>query len=312
MIKKKGRFEMKRGFTLVELLVVIAIIGTLMGVLVVNLMGSTESARSAQCLANMKQLAQGVQSYARDNRWYPLAGSVEKMAIDESSGIGRNVKGKYSELKGWISWDSHGVYRSTPRAHMSNAGWFTSAYNQDDTIREYNITNGVLWSHVNRTRKCYTCPGHLKKMPASQQPNWSYVMNSDFGWDVSQGSEYMGEYYYGEREFGEVARVTKMLLFAELPWEEFFDGVHPDYSSGSGIQNDCTLQYKSDEGGEYIGFNHKQGNNIYAHVVFVDGHTEKIRAPRNGLNVAALKKLTEFLCEGKDYTYNGSSYSEAR
>ena len=122
----------------------------------------------------------------------------------------------------------------------------------------------------------------------------------------------MGEYYYGEREFGEVARVTKMLLFAELPWEEFFDGVHPDYSSGSGIQNDCTLQYKSDEGGEYIGFNHKQGNNIYAHVVFVDGHTEKIRAPRNGLNVAALKKLTEFLCEGKDYTYNGSSYSEAR
>ncbi len=143
MIKKKGRFEMKRGFTLVELLVVIAIIGTLMGVLVVNLMGSTESARSAQCLANMKQLAQGVQSYARDNRWYPLAGSVEKMAIDESSGIGRNVKGKYSELKGWISWDSHGVYRSTPRAHMSNAGWFTSAYNQDDTIREYNITNGM-------------------------------------------------------------------------------------------------------------------------------------------------------------------------
>ena len=47
-------------------------------------------------------------------------------------------------------------------------------------------------------------------------------------------------------------------------------------------------------------------------MVFVDGHTEKIRAPKAGLNVAALKKLTEFLCEGKDYTYNGSSYSEAK
>lgn len=309
---KKGKAHMKtkRGFTLVELIVVIAIIIALMGALVVNFLGSTESARNAQCMANMKQLAQGVQSYGRDTHWYPLAGSVERMAIDETGNF-RNgkVQGRYNELRGWISWNSHGTYRSKPRAHAASAGWFISAYNQDETTREYCITNGVLWGHVNKTRKCYTCPNHLKKMKSSEQPNWSYVMNSVFGWDTSIGSDYFSEFYYGEREFGTLARIDKMLLFAELPWEDFFDGVQPDYSSGSGIKNDCTLQYTE---GEYIGFNHKQGNNIYAHVVFADGHTDKIRAPKNGLKVDALKKLTEYLCEGKDYTYNGSSYSEAK
>ena len=299
----------KRGFTLVELIVVIAIIIALMGALVVNFMGGTESARNAQCMANMKQLAQGVQSYGRDTHWYPMAGSLERMAIDETSGIGKNVKGRYNELRGWISWNSHGTYKSAPRSHVANAGWFISAYNQDETIREYCITNGVLWGHVNKTRKCYTCPNHLKKMKSNEQPNWSYVMNSVFGWDTSIGSDYFSEFYCGEREFGTLARIDKMLLFAELPWEDFFDGVQPDYSSASGIKNDCTLQYSE---GEYIGFNHKQGNNIYAHVVFADGHTDKIRAPKNGLRVDALKKLTDYLCEGKDYTYNGSSYSEAK
>ena len=300
----------QRGFTLIELMVVIAIIGTLIAVLVVNLMGSTESAKSAQCLANMKQLAQGVQSYARDNRWYPLAGSVERMAIDESSGVGRNVKGKYNELRGWISWDSHGVYRSTPRAHASSAGWFTSAYNQDDTVREYCITNGVLWGHVNKTRKCYTCPSHLKKMPASQQPNWSYVMNSYFGFDESKGSDFKSTWYWVVR-VDTVPRADKILLFAEMQWEDY-TGETPNFSQGAGTENDCTLQYRAGDGGESIGFNHKHKNDIEAHVVFADGHTDKIRWPRSGMSKNELRDLTEWLCEGKDVTFNGKRYEELK
>ena len=54
---------MKRAFTLVELMVVISIIGILIAILVTNYGGATESARAAHCLANMKNLANGVQSY---------------------------------------------------------------------------------------------------------------------------------------------------------------------------------------------------------------------------------------------------------
>lgn len=51
---------MKKGFTLVEILVVIGIIGLIMASLI-YFFGSTESARSAECLVNMKNLANAVQ-----------------------------------------------------------------------------------------------------------------------------------------------------------------------------------------------------------------------------------------------------------
>ena len=54
---------MKKGFTLVEMLVVIGIIGILVGVLVASFSGGTESARNAQCLTNMKNLAGACQSH---------------------------------------------------------------------------------------------------------------------------------------------------------------------------------------------------------------------------------------------------------
>ena len=57
----------RREFTLIELLVVIAIIGILAGMLLPSLHTARESARTASCMSNLKNVAAAKQSYAADN-----------------------------------------------------------------------------------------------------------------------------------------------------------------------------------------------------------------------------------------------------
>src|SRR4051794_17426070 len=52
------------GFTLVELLVVIAIIAVLISILLPTLGRARASARSVQCMSNLRQIGQAVQMYS--------------------------------------------------------------------------------------------------------------------------------------------------------------------------------------------------------------------------------------------------------
>lgn len=299
---------MKKAFTMIELMVVIAILGILMGSMFF-VFGNTESARATLCLSNLRTLAKAVQDARMDNAqgdrpgYYPAAGSAEYFGQGMLSQGGPDT---YNEYPGWISWNSRGAYGSNGNtSHTSSAGWFTSAYDQDPLTREYCISNGSLFHYI-RNYEVYICPSHVKKMPKTQRPAWSYVMNGYFGFDRSEGSKSVG---IPCREDVDDAHQT--LLFAELQWESYPEiDANPDFSNGSGFKNDCTLQYQDDYGGEVIGFNHKDGKNVVAHIVFADGHVDKIICPREGFSKNALEDLTKFLCTGTPYEVRDGSVRE--
>jgi len=59
---------LSRGFTLIELLVVVAIIAVLVAILLPSLNTARESARSAACMSNLKQVAIALPMYVQDYR----------------------------------------------------------------------------------------------------------------------------------------------------------------------------------------------------------------------------------------------------
>jgi len=68
------RARIKRGFTLLELLVVISIIGILVGILLPVLSAARSRASKVACMANLRQVGMGIQSYVAANKdFYPRA-----------------------------------------------------------------------------------------------------------------------------------------------------------------------------------------------------------------------------------------------
>lgn len=90
------RGNSQRAFTLIELLVVIAIIAVLGALVLASLAKSRDSARSVQCLSNLRQLGVGLTVYASDTgrlpsflEWLypaPLQGVVVPGALDLKKG----------------------------------------------------------------------------------------------------------------------------------------------------------------------------------------------------------------------------------
>ena len=299
---------MKKAFSLIELLVVIGILAILMGVLVSTMSGGSDSARAARCLANMKSLATACNTRAMAHNWYPLAGSIEQRRLDTSTTS--SAQFKYYETPGWISWDSRGSYQGKTTSHVASGSWFISAYNEEEETRQYALTNGTLWKYLSGNTEVYVCPSH-RKILKHKNPLWSYVMNQKFGYDYSYGSKAIG----AGIEYGSLARADRTLLFAELQFLPN-DKLEVDTDASAGIKNDCTLQYSKQE---VIGCNHPNGKRgLCAHVVFADGHVEKLSVPatRNGENWSIklgrgdLEDLTKWLCQGKDVSFNGSRYEK--
>jgi len=77
-MRMRTRRSVRAAFTLVELMVVIAIIGVLIAMLLPALKVAQESARSVQCLSNLRQMVSAANSYAIANRgYYPIARWVD-------------------------------------------------------------------------------------------------------------------------------------------------------------------------------------------------------------------------------------------
>ena len=312
-------YPLSRAFTLVELIVVIGIIGILAGIMLTSFGGGRESARAAKCLSNMRNLAQGALSYASNvssdgEAYYPNAGSY----ADYNPYVE-----KYYERKGWISWLSmNNPYKggSTSFVKCETVGGCFKSTGMDEA-GTFAITNGSLWKYVGRSRDIYVCPHHvIRAQKRGAQVRFSYVMNSYFGYDWSDGSDVGG----GSKKRESVTRPDRILLFAELPFGE----KGSDYDTANAIGDnafsestltDCTLQYKANYNGksyndnwqgeaESIAFNHKSGKKWCAHVVFADGHAERLILPSGSGGLSATT-LTALLCVGVDVIFDGSTYS---
>jgi prepilin-type N-terminal cleavage/methylation domain-containing protein/prepilin-type processing-associated H-X9-DG protein len=296
---------MKKGFSLVELLVVIGIIGILAGVLMGVFSGGSDSARAARCLSNMKNLANACQTYGMKTSRYPNAGSIETLRMDTSKGV-RRVEKVYEDRSGWISLDTEGKYPSQSHSANSIIGMFS----EDADKAAHALTNGCLWVYVARNRQTYVCPMHVKKRGKRTRPLWSYLMNEYFYWDDSNGSRsYSPD---GKcRKYGYLDRADKTLLFSEVPFMNNSSWQPED--EGGTTDTDSVLQYSKNE---VIGANHISGRNLFAHVVFADGHVEKLRIPYNGsiknpqINEGQVRELTQWLCTGKDYAFDGRNYTQ--
>ncbi len=272
---------MKKAFTLVELLVVIGIIGILAGVLIASFSGSSDSARAAKCLTNLKNLASANQLYGSNSKHFVNACSTVTLG-DNITSSGENV---YYETPGWVSWYSKGKFPATSKI----SGDEISTYEKSDEKRIYCLTNGALWKYISGNSSAYVCAQHVNS--TKLKPLWSYVANQSVG-----GAGYTS-----------LERADRKLLFAEMPFDGSEEGSYAPSTTKTDY-NDCSLKA---DGTEMIGFNHKTGKGAAcAHVVFADGHVEKLRQPKNGLDTSKKKELTKWLCAGEDISFDGKEYEK--
>ena len=315
-------FGKKPGFTLVELLVVMSIIGVLVAALITPVTNALETARTAKCKANLKNLAQAATSYAVATERMPWAGSYEWYAAP-------NVNGRYVttyyECPGWVGWTGSGKWSSetAQRGRMATAKFCGT--DQNDEKPYLSITNGSLWTYVGKDLSTYICEKHRK---AAQRVGLkkvlrSYVMNGYFGypnagsgqlpywsWNAKNGADDSGDHWIAFDSVSSRGSAADLLLFAELP------AYRPGHVSGidsSEYAADGVLEtpirttdnvavsptYHRRMATEVIGFNHLVGKRYVAHVVFADGHVDALIEPK-GAKDADLKELTKQLCNGDE------------
>ena len=160
---------------------------------------------------------------------------------------------------------------------------------------------------ISAMSQAYICPLHAKKCPKGVKPQWSYLMSAYFNWDAS-GTPAV---YDPRRDYGALQNADKRLLFSEVPFAGH-NAWQPEGDGGS-TDTDAILQYRGNGGtAEELGVNHTKGRDAFAHVVFADGHVEKLRVPTvNGKpDTSQMDELAEWLSKGKDVSFSGGTYSE--
>ena len=293
----------KSAFTLLEMLVVIGIIGVLMGVIISQFGGATESAKAAQCETNMKNLVTAAHTCALEQKdgYFPPAGSYSYPYVNYK-------KHRLEYHNNRVAWISGSESRSGDS--VKPIPFSAIPFNADDEMVRKALTNGckgVMWKAMGASRAAYQCPVHADaaRKATGRMPGWSYVMNKAFGYELDEGKHG----WWGKTK--EMSNASKTLIFAELQGLDINDpGYNPVDASGylkAGVPlADAMLDYDT----ETIGFNHKTSKRgVSGHVAFADGHVERFFYPKSGSGIS-LRDLTKALCAGREVSFDGKGYTD--
>jgi prepilin-type processing-associated H-X9-DG protein/prepilin-type N-terminal cleavage/methylation domain-containing protein len=241
-----------RAFTLIEMLVVISIVTLLISILLPSLGTARESARSARCMSNQKQLAVGVHYYLNNNRtFYPVgcgwANDTSRMNVTWGQAVAREI----------------GI-----QGYVTETGW--------KVLPEY--TQNV-YTKSKPNNKLFICPSYTRDNYWGGAPSNTYSWNTTpYGmgdgdiWGAAGGS-YSAQVwwdYYGRRKESQIRRPTTTVMFREF--YTLTGGPILEYAPGYG-------------GAATISDLHNGTSNV----AWVDGHVSTAATPNTTFNTALFR-----------------------
>ncbi|WP_428940458.1 type II secretion system protein [Fontivita pretiosa] len=201
IVNSSNRRRLVSAFTLVELLVVIGIIAVLISVLLPALSQARRQANTVKCMAALKEIGNGFQMYAIDNRgWWPSARD-RKQASPNNWHSWTDLIAKY--MTGTKNWQN---YYDVAQVRRNSVIWGCPEWTKSQDFRAnaaaadaenvytgYGMQyypsyfdDGDLNGLVNAGQSNTTRPGYRKASVWQRKPSAQRGLIADGRWDIIQ------------------------------------------------------------------------------------------------------------------------------